>query len=297
MRFLKGSDKKALREERRKQEKAQKSDKADKALFGSGKIELTGLDNIDLSEDFNQPLVRGRSSDGRVLMFGKFSENQIHELMDWAGIYSAVKDKGYEKCHLDLQYLSEQDQRIFLYSGDEVLIHIRLKLSFFRFRFHSGVPQKKLLYIDWLMTRHPESDAIRDDRLFPGQDVPGLGIFTQISEFITSIALGVGAQGAFNIPEYFHDALLFHRRFNFYDPVREAHFRALIRDLRRFGAREISKGLADGRILNEAGESVRWTPGEMITALDEELEEMIWNRDYFTRVVRELKRIRYRMKE
>lgn len=294
MKFL-SSDKKKRREERR-DKRREKSEKG-KPFFGDSQIELTGLDNVDLSEDFNQPLVRGRSSDGRVLMFGKFSENQIHELMDWAGIYEAIKEKGYKKYNLDLQYLSEQDQRIFLYSGDEVLIHIRLKLSYFRFRFHSGVPQKKLLYIDWLMTRHPASDAIRDDRLFPGQDVPGLGIFTQISEFITSIAFGVGAQGAFNIPEYFHDALLFHRRFNFYDPVREAHFRALIRDLRRFGAREISKGLADGRILNETGEAVRWTPGEMITALDEELEEMIWNRDYFTRVVRELKRIRYRMRD
>ena len=297
MGLLNWSDKRKARAAREAARRESASDKDDKEIFGDSEIALSGLDNVDLSEDFNQPLVRGRTADGRVLMFGKFSEKNIRELMDWAGVFRAVEEKGYKKYHLDLQYLSEQDQRIFLYSGDEVLIHIRLKLSFFRFRFHSGVPQKKLLYIDWLMTRHPDSDVIRDDRLLPGQDVPGLGVFSQISEFITSIALGVGAQGAFNIPEYFHDALLFHRRFNFYDPVREAHFRALIRDLRRYGAREISKALADGRILNEAGESVRWTPGEMITALDEELEEMIWNRDYFTRVVRELKRIRYRMRE
>ncbi len=257
------------------------------------RIELSGLDEVELAEDLHGgPLVRDTPV---PRIFAKYAESEIHELMAWSGIFDALKEKGYERTEIELQYLSDQDQRIFVKEKGEILIHIRLKLSSFRFRLHPGAPQRKLLYIDWLMTRHPKIRSFKKEKLFPGQELPGLGIFTHITDFITNLALGVGAKGAFNIPEYFHDALLFHRAFQFYDPVREAHFRALIRDLRKFGAREISRALAEGKIQNSEGETLTWSPGEMISILDPELEEMIWNPEYYTRVVRELKRVSYKM--
>lgn len=257
-------------------------------------LELAHLDPVDLNEDLGAgPLVR--HTDGEVRIFGKYSQAEITELMEWSGIFAGVADKGYTDYRTELQYLSDMDQRIFIKNGDEVLVHIRLKLSHFRFRLHPGAPQKKLLYIDWLLTRHPGSRHIRPERLFPGQDMPGLGIFAQIQDFITNLTLGVGARGAFNIPEYFHDALLFHRVFSFYDPAREVVFRALIRDLRKHGAREISTALSEGRIVNADDEVVRWAPGEMISAIDPELEELLWTPEYHTKVVRGLKRHRFRL--
>ncbi len=269
--------------------RARQSDKQD---ANDKRIDLSQLDPIELNEDLGGgPLVR--SPDGEVRIFGKYAETEITELMDWSGIFEGIKDKGYDNMRIELQYLSDMDQRIFIKERDEVLVHIRLKLSHFRFRLHPGAPQKKLLYIDWLMTRHPRSRHVRPDRLFPGQDLPGLGIFAQIQDFITNLTLGVGARGAFNIPEYFHDALLFHRVFSFYDPAREVVFRALIRDLRKHGAREISRGLSEGRVINAENQVVRWTPGEMISAIDPELEELLWTPDYHTKVVRGLKRHRF----
>ncbi len=271
------------------------SDKASRREGGSDKeIELPNLEPLDIEEDLHGgPLIK--NPDGEVRIFGKFSEIEIRELMEWSGIFAELKEKGYSDPLLELHYLSDLDQRIFVKDpeSDMVLIHIRLKVSYFRFRLHPGAPQKKLLYIDWLLTQHPRSKNIRPDRLFPGQNAPGLGIFSQISDFITNLALGVGARGAFNIPEYFHDALLFHREFRFYDPATEAFFRGLIRDLRRHGAREISRALSEGRVRDGNAEPVRWVPGEMISILDPELEEIIWSKDYFTRVVRQLKRIEF----
>ncbi|MBL8019485.1 MAG: hypothetical protein JNM27_07465 [Leptospirales bacterium] len=266
---------------------------SDKFRNQDKRIELSGLDEAELNEELHGgPLVTDKSV-SRI--FAKYSESEIHELLQWSGIFTALKEKGYKRTEIELQYLSDQDQRIFVKEKNEILIHIRLKLSSFRFRLHPGAPQRKLLYIDWLMTRHPRIKSFKKEKLFPGQELPGLGIFTQITDFVTNLALGVGARGAFNIPEYFHDALLFHREFQFYDPVREAHFRALIRDLRRFGAREISRGLGEGRVRSGEGETLTWSPGEMISILDPELEEMIWTPEYFTRVVRELKRASYTM--
>ena len=257
-------------------------------------IDFSDLDESEINEDLGGRLVRN-GGDGEVRIFGKYSSAEIEELMAWSGIFEELEAKGYTKHELDLQYLSELDQRIFVKENDQVLIHIRLKLSHFRFRLHPGAPRKKLLYIDWLMTAHPRARHFRPERLFPGQELPGLGIFSQLSDFIANLAIGLGARGAFNIPEYFHDALLFHRQFNFYDPVREAFFRALMRDLRKHGARKISRALAEGRVFDRNDHVVQWTPGEMISILSPELEEQVWSREYYTRVVREMKRNQYRL--
>lgn len=262
--------------------------------FAEG-IDLIGLDPGEIEDELRGGHLVSPSADGEVRIFGKYSRSEIHELLEWSGVYAGLSDKGYVNTTLELNYLSELDQRIFIKEGEEILVHIRLKLSYFRFRLHPGQPRIKLMYIDWLLTRHPRSKHVRPERLFPGQEAPGLGIFNQIADFITNLSLGVGAKGAFNIPEYFHDALLFHRRFNFYDPVREAFFRGIIRDLRKHGAREISNAFTEGRIVDQNGLPLEWRPGEMIAILNENLDEMIWNQDYYTRVVRELKRVRFQL--
>ncbi|MCR9141403.1 MAG: hypothetical protein NXI24_04065 [bacterium] len=261
-----------------------------------GNLQLD-LDEDILSEDLRGYQISPPTRDGKVRMFGKYTREDIENQLQWSGVTDAIRDKGYTNTELELNYLSELDQRIFVREAGEVLIHIRLKLSHFRFRLQPAAPRIKLLYIDWLLTQHPRSQNYRPERLFPGQELPGLGIFAQLTEFIRNLAMGVGARGAFNIPEYFHDAMLFHRQFNFYDPLREAFFRGIIRDLRRHGAREISHAFADRRIFNQNGEALDWKPGEMISIVTPRLADQIWSPDYYTRVVRELKRIRFRLTE
>ncbi len=274
-----------------------KSDKSSDKAFPQN-IELwDDLEAEALEEDLRGSALGAPPADGQVRMFGKFSREDIEKQMEWSGITSALKEKGYENTEMELNYLSELDQRIFVRQDEQVLIHIRLKLSHFRFRLHPETPRIKLLYIDWLLTQHPHSRNIREERLFPGQDLPGLGIFPQLTTFLRNLALGVGARGAFNIPEYFHDAMLFHRQFNFYDPLREAFFRGIIRDLRRYGAREISHAFGENRILDQNGDALDWKPGEMISILSPDLADRIWSPEYYTRVVRELKRIRFQLVE
>lgn len=293
MNFFSNTDKWGKSKDQRSS-KQNKEPRSDKGLTMD--FELETLDELDIIGDLRGADGIGAPSiEGKTLIFGRYSHDKIYELMAWSGIFEEIETKGYKNYKLELQYLSDLDQRIFVKENDQILIHIRLKISHFRMRLHPGAPKRKLLYIDWLLTQHPRARKFRKDRLFPGQDLPGLGIFAQITDFITNLAIGVGAEGAFNIPEYFHDAMLFHRQFFFYDPEREAFFRAIIRDLRKHGAREISRAFAEERILDHSGARVHWTPGEMISVLRPELEELLWSRNYYTRVVRELKRMKYRL--
>ena len=272
--------------------RAKKKRSTDKNLI------LPELDEREILEELHsRSAIKGVLPDGEVQIFGKFSSNEISELLEWSGIFEELRRKNYTDYRVELQYLSELDQRILIKWNDEVLFHLRLKLSHFRFRLNAGAPSKKLLYIDWLMTRHPLQSKFRRERLFPGQDMPGLGIFGEISDFVFNMALGTGAKGAFNIPEYFHDAVLFHRQFRFYDPLREAFFRGLIRDLRKYGVRKISTALGEGKILDQSGQVASWVPAEMIHLIDADFADLIWTPEYFTRIIRQLKRIRFTMVE
>lgn len=271
-------------------EKKKKKKESDK------EITFPEISQSDILDDIHaKPLIQGKYGD-KTIIFGKFSEQEIYELMNWSGIFSKIEKRGYQNAFLELQYLSELDQRIFVKWKEEVLIHIRLKISSFRFRFSPGVPSDKLLYIDWLMTRDPLRKQDFKKALFYGQDAPGLGIYNEIADFIFNLALGLGVKGSFNIPEYFHDAILFHRQFRFYDPQREAFFRALIRDLRKLGAKKISEALAKNQIYDQDNQPVQWIPGEMISLIDPDFSDFIWNKDYFMKVVRYLKRYHFFIK-
>ncbi|MFN3604607.1 MAG: hypothetical protein ACK4UJ_07845 [Leptonema sp. (in: bacteria)] len=272
-------------------DKKKKQTESDKSIF------LESITEKDILDDLHaQPLIQGKFDD-RTIIFGKFSEQEILELMNWSNIFKKIEQKGYLDTRLELQFLSEMDQRILVKWKEEVLIHIRLKISNFRFRFSPGVPSYKLLYIDWLMTRDPLRSSKKNKPLFYGQDAPGLGIFNEIADFIFNLALGLGVKGAFNIPEYFHDALLFHRQFRFYDPQREAFFRALIRDLREIGAKKITEALSKNQIYDQDNQPVQWIPGEMISLIDPEFSDFIWNKDYFMKVIRYLKRYTFYIHE
>ena len=149
-----------------------------------------------------------------------------------------------------------------------------------------------MLFIDWLQTRHILAKG-RERFLFPGQDVPGLGIFNRIDHFLRNLVTQTHAYGGFNIPEYFHDALLFHRAFRFYDPAREAFFRALLRDLRVHGAREISRALSDGRIRDRKGAPMEWHGAEMLIFTYKPYADTVFDKRYYREVEKRLAELRF----
>ncbi len=230
------------------------------------------------------------------LLFDRFTSSEINELMRWSGLYKAIEDKGFSDLSTICENRSGREQRITIQSENRTLAQICMKTAHFRFRLHEGSPRRKLLFIEWLLTENHALAKFDVERLFPGQNRPGLGVFSQFSDFITNLALGLQVEGCFNIPEYFHDALLFHRQFHFYIPRKEAFFRGLLRDLRSLGPRRISSALQEGKVLNQDGEAVEWPAGEMIAILDSDREVEIFSADYYTEVVRELKKIRFHLK-
>lgn len=231
-------------------------------------------------------------SGGEKLFLGTLSQQELWQLLERAQIIRELKDRGYHPVKLELEYLTERDHRFYLVFKDEKILHMRLRLSHFKLHRHPLMPAMKMLFIDWLQSRHVLARG-RERALFPGQDVPGLGIFNRIDHFLRNLVVETHAYGGFNIPEYFHDALLFHRAFRFYDPAREAFFRALLRDLRSDGAREISRALSDGRIRDREGKVMEWHGAEMLIFTHKPYAEAIFDKRYYRAVEKEMAGLKF----
>lgn len=250
------------------------------------RFDFQDLEEIDFADE-----LKGAThfNDGEPRFLSTLTEAELWQALEKSQIIAEVKNRGYYPVKLEIEFLTERDHRFYLLFNKEKILHMRLRLSFFKLHRHPLMPATRLLFIDWMQSRHVLKPDAGSRGLFPGQDVAGLGIFNRIDHFLRDLVVATHAYGGFNIPEYFHDALLFHRAFRFYDPAREAFFRALIRDLRPHGAREISRALSDGRVRNKKGEAMEWHGSEMLIFTHKPYAEAIFDERYHKDVERKMR--------
>lgn len=237
------------------------------------RFEFQDLEEVDLELP-----AAGKLTD-KTLFLSVLSQEQLWQVLEETGVVAAIRRRGYWPLQLETEFLTEKNHRFWLLWKNEKILHLRLHLSHFRLHRHPLMPAVKLLFIDWMQTRHVLHKR-ELHHLFPGQDVPGLGIFPQLALFLRRLVVLTQASGGFNMPEYFHDAVLFHRAFRFYDPLREAFFRALLRDLRRHGVRAISQALQTGRVRDRDGRLCEWRSAEMLSFTHEPYAEVVFDRRY-----------------
>lgn len=254
------------------------------------RFDFQDLEEIDFADELPAAT---HFSPGNKLFLSTLSEAELWQALEDAQIISELKKRGYNPVKLELEFLTERDHRFYLVFRGERILHMRLRLSFFRLHRHPLMSGLKLLFIDWLQSRHVLKATPEARGLFPGQDVPGLGIFNRIDHFLRNLLVITRAYGGFNIPEYFHDALLFHRAFKFYDPAREAFFRALLRDLHGHGAREISRGLSEGRVRDADQKAMEWHGSEMLMFTEKAYADTIFDNRYQREVERKMRELKF----
>lgn len=217
------------------------------------------------------------------LIFNRFSKEEIWEMLSETQVISKLYERGYSDFHLEIQCLSHLDNRIFVKTPkNEILIHLRLKLDDFEIKRVGQV--LKMIYIDWLLTQNIRFAKKKiKKKLFEGQDYPGLNIFGEITKFILLLTKKVGVHGIFNVPEYFHDAVLFHKNFRYLDPEKEGIFQVMLENFKKIPLHQLSDLIHNNRIYNIThNKTFSWFHGEMFYTEFEEIRELIFNSEYFS---------------
>jgi hypothetical protein len=241
-------------------------------------LNLDELTLVDVSKELNTSL------NMEPRLFNRFRKEEVEDLLNEAGLLRAVHERGFPNSELSIEVLNDYDNRIYIKTKKgKILIHMRLKVSEFQLK---GDEEKfPMVYIDWLLTQNLNFVGPKVKKeLYFGQEYPGLNVFTEITTFIRVLAKRLGASGAFNVPEYFHDAVLFARKFRFIDPEKEGSFRALIRSFKGVNLRVLSSRIHKNQVFYESGEPYIWKYGEMISCTDIYLEKKVFHETYFKRV-------------
>lgn len=234
------------------------------------------LDIIDFTDELHGSLNLER------LVFGKFHDNEIYSLMAESNIFDKIRQRGYANFHLETDPISDLDNRIYIKtdSGD-ILVHIRLKIAEYFIKVIEE--ERKMIFIDWLLTQNINLGRLHEKKiLFDGQEYPGLNIFKELTDFIGRLMKETNAYGIFNVPEYFHDAVLFQKDFKFVDPEKQGLFKALLKNFKHIPIRNIGHLIQNRKVFYKSSKEVfEWRHGEMLCSNDSFINEKIFNKEYF----------------
>lgn len=248
----------------------------DKRNLKQDSDKLSNLDMLDFTTELSTSLNLEK------LIFGKFSNEEINAMLEESKIYEKITARGYSNFRLETDPISDLDNRIYIKTEtNEILVHIRLKIADF---FIKQIQEnRKMIYIDWLLTQNVQLGKLKDKKvLFEGQEYPGLNIFKELTQFIFLLFSKMNCYGIFNIPEYFHDAVLFQKSFKFVDPVKQGHFKAILKTFKKYTVRDLSHLIHTEKLrFSNSNDVYTWKHGEMLFTTDPYLNEAIFNKKYF----------------
>src|SRR5262249_45505107 len=150
------------------------------------------------------------------------------------GVWDALREKGFSNPKLIIKSIDPFRQTVRIITdaaADETEDNILCELRVFDAHLDANCPltgkrfEVDALVIDWLTFQNPKA-AFTDHRpKLPGQKYPGLGIMKTSMRAIIDLAKQINKEAVVNIPEYYHNAVLYQPAFQFFSAYVEGRFR------------------------------------------------------------------------
>ena len=235
------------------------------------------LDGLDLhDEDVSRTLLDHRPA---PLLFNHIPLEEVERDLEAVGMLARIRERGYADLRIQIGGDTPFENRFCLLGthtrvkGDLLLAELRTR----RGELVEACPSTqapyhlKALILEWITLQDPASPLSPEDAL-PGQDHPGLGVFGLAFGLVLRYVARLKVDVVVNMPEYFHNAVLYSPRFRFFMPEREGQFQAMKRDLLNRGLAFASHALSSGGVVVEpSGEPVRWHPSEQFLPLTRDI--------------------------
>ncbi len=244
-----------------------------------GHFDVKTLD-LDTDDLFAEPDQRGSS-----LFMGKYTEDEIQNALKHFGIYSYLKRNGFYPVKLWTDFSNPYKHRIVLYKDQLKNQNILIELVLQKKLIPLDIPQiisdtLPFLSIEWLLLQNPDRPFSPSRPRLPGQTYPGLGIGKKVLTLIMLLAMDLRTSGLLNIPEHFHNAAMYSRRFFFLSSEQEAIVRKLNATLvKKYGLATISWAIDRNCILMN-GKPFQWSGTPQIIPGDPTLKNYFHSRQY-----------------
>ncbi|MCL2026384.1 MAG: hypothetical protein FWG92_06230 [Leptospirales bacterium] len=275
-----------------------------KRLVNFSKLDLGSGFDLQLDSDLGERsacLLRPKTS----MFLGRFTSDDLLNIMEKTGLVAALKQLEFDDLHVHTDMDEARVYYMKLYGGkpnpENMLIDLRVAETRFMpnkrfFPKAELIPAYDMVVIEWLSLQNPRIDDFASDRpQLPGQTKPGLGILKYCFEMMFEVAKRISKDGFLDMPEYIHAAIMYARKFQFFDPLYEAMIRAMLRDLSSYSMSDLSWGMITKTIIDEnTGEPEIYTPSEQIYYASDRMKKYFQSDGYKSAFKKAYRKKKYR---
>ncbi|MDR0965762.1 MAG: histone deacetylase [Myxococcales bacterium] len=216
---------------------------------------IGALDDFELRpEDLDESLVCGPS---QQRLLGAFTAENLELILERVGLLRHLSRLGFSGFRVEIDESSPGERfRLFgHFDGNE---HVLIEAVVEKKRLEAI----EVLYIHWMTLRNPRASFSEKRPALPGQEVPGLGLMREMGELFARMAKNLKLPAVAFRPAWYHMAYAARTYFQYLDPIRQGRFEAMLRDLHKMPLREVTLGVAQGRVRMN-GQPYEWEPLEM----------------------------------
>ncbi len=228
--------------------------------------------------------------DGNGKFLDRLTAADFQVLMEKVGLNSHLKKMGFN----DILIAIKKDEALIHHfqvynreiSPENILINLRVSESRFvpeRHFFEDEESQIVLdmVIIEWLSAQNPICSFENSKPQLPGQNRPGLGSLNYMMEIMYLVGENLHIDGFMDIPNHFHGAVMYSRKFKFFNPTHEAILKAILRDLKDYPMADLSWGMLTKTIVEtNSGEPQDYAPSEQIFPVSRYMKSYFKSKKY-----------------
>ncbi len=224
------------------------------------------------------------------LFLNRFTGQDIYKIVSDVGLIRHLASLGFSDIMVDIDRDESLIHYLKLYSGKtdpgNLLIDLRVSESRFipgrKFQeLYNDAPTLDMIVIEWLSSQNPHNTFSPHKPQLPGQKRPGLGCLSFLMDMMYIVGKEVIKDGFMDIPDHMHGAIMYSRKFKFFNPVHEAILKAILRDLSNYSLLDISWGMITETIYDKAtGLPQEYNPSEQIFPVSKRMKKYYESRKY-----------------
>ncbi len=157
----------------------------------------------------------------------------------------------------------------------------------------------RVVNIEWMTLQNPSASFTSTRPPLPGQHYPGLGLGDEVLALLILMGRHLRVDALLNVPQYYHTALMFNRRFHFLNPEMQATVQTITRDLwRRYRLSAIAWAIYYQCIVDESTSGYFvWKPEEQMVPIASRIRKYFTSAEYEQRVQATMKNMKFRLDE
>lgn len=258
-------------------------------LMRSSMDEISALTDVELMD-----------ADAGRRFLDSYGDEGLQTAFERYGLTAAIARRGWSE--LVIQTFADADRHTLLVDGHTAdgkrdrLVELVVRRD--RLQIEDLDSTWEVLTVDWLTLRDPLRSYSEKRMRLPGQDAPGLGVAERVSEMLYRAVRRLELDGLVNVPDHFHNAVLYSRELPYVDPWYQGHLEALMRLLlgdQKLSFAQAAWALEWGHVHDSEGRVLRWRGEAMLRAMDPPLRAYLASADYAVKVAKSAARAVYRL--